>query len=106
MGVRADRIEELEWQTRDIVVQRDGGKCRRCGVRGGEVHEVVSRSAWGSKKLDICFDPKNRVLLCPDCHTEVQGQRKESGKLLRGLKEQFGYEYRDRRFLRCLRAVK
>jgi len=50
----------------EIVLKRDGYRCRQCGVvcRRGEadVHHLIPRSAGGSD------DPSNLVTLCDGCH--------------------------------------
>lgn len=57
---------------RDLVVERDGGRCRGCGVREalvvGDVlhlHAVVSPAADGHRHVH------NVVALCPICHERV-----------------------------------
>lgn len=51
---------------RDIVLERDGYRCRECGAacrrEDADVHHLVARSLGGSD------DPSNLVTLCDGCH--------------------------------------
>lgn len=61
-------IEEREQLNREIL-ERDK-KCVLCKSRHNlDVHEIIPRSAFGSKTMHICFSPKNRVALCRQCHS-------------------------------------
>lgn len=52
-------------ESRAFVRKRDGGKCRCCGKRGGEVHHLRYRSQGGDN------DPSNLALLCKRCHEDI-----------------------------------
>lgn len=61
------RAQSHEWGTvREVVLKRDGYKCKQCGVssRAAEtdVHHLLPRSAGG---MD---EPSNLVTLCDGCH--------------------------------------
>ena len=58
-----------QWrETRRVVLQRDGHRCRACGqAHGLEVHHVVMRSLGGK---DVA---SNLIALCRDCHASVHG---------------------------------
>lgn len=50
------------------VIDRDGEKCKRCGVGAFwslQLHELVSRGTGGKNEMDNC------VLLCWMCHRDV-----------------------------------
>lgn len=51
---------------RDIVLSRDGCRCRECGIscrrEDADVHHLIPRSLGGSD------DPSNLVTLCDGCH--------------------------------------
>lgn len=51
---------------RELVLKRDGFRCRQCGVRcerlDADVHHLIPRSLGGSD------DPSNLVTLCDGCH--------------------------------------
>lgn len=103
MGIRRDRIKELDTTlSRSKIVQRDKDKCFKCGRKAVDIHEIVSKSHWGTTRLHICFDEKNRVCLCRKCHEEVQGQSVWMGRLLAWLRDKHGYEYSEKEFRRYL----
>jgi 5-methylcytosine-specific restriction protein A len=59
---------------RQVVRHRAGGRCERCGRRGGEIHHRRPRGMGGSS------DPAtnglaNLVLLCRPCHRWVESHR-------------------------------
>ena len=51
---------------RELVLRRDGFRCRQCGVRchreDADVHHLIPRSMGGSD------DPSNLITLCDGCH--------------------------------------
>src|SRR5690348_13547882 len=51
---------------RELVLKRDGFRCRQCGVRcdrrEADVHHLIPRSLGGSD------DPSNLITLCDGCH--------------------------------------
>lgn len=51
------------------ILDRDR-KCMLCGATHNlEVHEIVPRSAFGSRTMYKCFSPENRITLCYVCHS-------------------------------------
>jgi len=102
MGIRQEKIRKYDNQTRLAVIARDKEKCVVCGRKGHDVHEIVSRSHFGSTNMDLCFAMKNRVVLCRDHHNQAQGQSKWIKKLLAMLKDKWGYTYEERIFQRYL----
>ncbi len=62
MPVEMDRSSSY----RELVLRRDGFRCRQCGIScrrlDADVHHLIPRSAGGSD------DPGNLVTLCDGCH--------------------------------------
>jgi len=79
------------------VRDRDADTCQDCGGRGSEVHHIVSR----------IWEEKNMLVLCRECH---QCKDKGAGahthaarkRHLRYLREKYGYEYTERKYLEAL----
>lgn len=82
----------LDDETRVTVLTRDDFKCILCDRKGVQVHEIIPRSAFGKKTMHKCYETKNRVCLCPDCHEKAHtvATRKQ---LLSLMATKFGYEY-------------
>jgi 5-methylcytosine-specific restriction endonuclease McrA len=52
------------------VLERDGWKCRRCGMRNNlHVHHIIFRSELGPD------ESWNLVTLCSDCHDAVHNYK-------------------------------
>lgn len=66
---KAKATSAKDWrETRVVVLNRDGHRCRACGQKHGlDVHHVVMRSLGGSD------DAGNLIALCRDCHQSVHG---------------------------------
>jgi hypothetical protein len=94
MGLRQDAIEELDEATRYIVIERDQGKCVDCSKPYHDIHEIVSRSHFGTRHLDKCFKVKNRCCVCRRCHDYYQGDHIK--ELLELMQEKYRYDYSER----------
>ena len=58
------------WQARRrLVLMRDGGRCRRCGRRGNQVHHLTYERV-GHEHLD------DLVLLCGPCHAAADARER------------------------------
>lgn len=93
--ISASRI--LDLGTRKSVIARDGGKCFLCNKKGIQVHEIVPRSHFGKETMRLCFSEKNRVCLCPSCHSKVH-TFKWRRKLLKMLMLKYNYDYPEEKF--------
>lgn len=57
------RLKTKKWKSiREQCIQRDGGKCRKCGRVAKQVHHIIPYNKGGEDKL------KNLVTLCKRCH--------------------------------------
>ena len=70
-------------ELREIVLKRDGYKCRSCGATTNlEVRHIISLSRGGSN------DPSNLDTSCQKCHSKERGHehhrfnKKSKGKVL------------------------
>ena len=69
---------------RDLVWERDGGCCVRCGLRGGEhvwpPHALHHRSGrrLGGSRLDAKNSPANLVVICAHEHAWAESYRTEA----------------------------
>lgn len=60
---------------RTAVRARADGYCERCGLkRGTETHHRRPRGAGGSKRDDTNV-ASNALLLCHDCHEDIESER-------------------------------
>lgn len=57
-----------------LVTERAGGWCEHCGHHGAQIHHRIPRGMGGSRTERI-NQPSNLVLLCGDCHAEVESNR-------------------------------
>jgi 5-methylcytosine-specific restriction endonuclease McrA len=76
---KADAKDEKQQEAvcKKAVWTRDKGCCRSCGdkvlkqlayhPKRGETHHVVGRADWA-----VRFDPRNRVLVCAECHERIE----------------------------------
>ncbi len=87
MGMRGNKVKTLKSRYDPIVYTRDRG---RCFV---DVHEIISKSQFSTRELERCIAVKNMVALCRKHHAIVQGNKQASAKLLRSLRDIYGYEY-------------
>jgi len=97
--VRTTNAGQIIWIN---VIRRDRGKCVICGEKACDVHEIISRSHFGTRTMHICLSMKNRVCLCRGCHEKAQGQAEWMTKLLQRLKDKYGYDYPEPIFQRYL----
>ena len=58
-------VRELDLETRQTVIARDGGKCVLCAAPGTEIDHIVDSSS----------ELTNLQLLCHDCHMEKTQQK-------------------------------
>jgi len=75
-----------------LVAARDQGRCVLCGSPDVECHECIPRSAFGSKTKDACYQERNMICICQECHGKVHnpaGRRMLFGRLA----ERYGYVY-------------
>jgi 5-methylcytosine-specific restriction protein A len=61
-------------KTRGLVMARDGGRCRRCGAIGEQIHHRLPRGMGGTRDKKI-NSPANLVVLCAGCHREIESDR-------------------------------
>jgi len=66
--------------TRQLIVDRDNGWCRRCGRTGEQIHHRKPRGMGGTRDSDI-NSPANLVLLCSGCHSWIELNREWAYKL-------------------------
>lgn len=52
-------------RTRDMIIERDEGRCRQCGAIGTEIHHVFPKGRNGRGTFS------NGILLCASCHRLV-----------------------------------
>lgn len=86
------KYRKLDLETRDIVLARDRYSCVVCGIPSREVHEIVPRSRFGSRRMHECFKVGNRITLCRSHHEEAHTQTKRK-QMLEMLMELYGYTY-------------
>jgi hypothetical protein len=99
MGNRRNIVNELKCRYDPVVLARDGRACVLCGsVVIVDVHEILSKSQFGTPELEVCIQPKNMVALCRYHHNLVQGSPGWSGYLLRKLEALHGYSYDEEPF--------
>lgn len=84
-------VKDYEKKTKFLTVQRDK-RCVLCRSLPIHIHEIVPRSHFGVNSIINCFDIKNRICLCPNCHAEAANPDMRR-KLLDYLVTNFGYEY-------------
>ena len=63
---RRDLIKVADKLVSEIVRERDGNKCQRCGRPGNNAHHIFSR-----KYLQTRHVLENLILLCFACHIHV-----------------------------------
>ncbi len=90
----------IEDETAAVVYERDRGRCVVCGKKAQDIHEIVPRSALPGKRNEgLLFSPRNRCLLCRNCHEKVHTVWGRV-MLLGLLKLKYGYKYDDQPFAR------
>ena len=93
-----DEIVFLRSQIALEVIRRDMGRCFSCDRAGVDVHEILPRSRFGRARADLCFDMRNSVLLCRECHSKSH-TRKARSLLLAEMSARHGYTYGEEPFL-------
>ena len=58
------RNRHLQPTEQSQIIERQGGRCHRCGGSGNEIHH----------RLGSSNDPKNLELLCTHCHSRIHGR--------------------------------
>ena len=76
-----DKAKEKWEQVRNLVLERDGGKCVICGKPATHVHHIHLRS----KRKDLLYEINNLVLLCSKCHnhSSIDGLEEVNMKVAR-----------------------
>lgn len=65
---------DARWdETRKIVLERDSGRCVRCGSNAEHVHHRHPKGLGGTSDEYIKYGPANCVSLCFSCHNWVHG---------------------------------
>ena len=64
---------EIPSKVRKLIHERDNGQCKRCGMRGSEIHHRKRRRDGGHR-------PSNLVLLCHQCHAYVTAHPEDAVK--------------------------
>lgn len=61
-------LNTAQWRRlRRFVIDRDGGRCRVCGLDGAlQVHHIIPRHI----RPDLIYDPDNCLTLCFGCHVD------------------------------------
>lgn len=57
-------INKLDKKFREVINERDMGRCVFCGGKGNNVHHIVGR-----RNRSVRWYADNGLLLCPGCHT-------------------------------------
>jgi hypothetical protein len=91
---KSDEYAILDEETRYEIHVRDKFLCVLCGKRGVQIHEIVPRSFFGSSTMWQCFQPKNRISLCPACHSEAH-TREERKRAMMVMSIKYGYTYEE-----------
>src|SRR5512139_3902605 len=64
-------------RVRDVIAEREGGRCARCGtsiLSGGHMHHRRPRQRGGTKS-STTNGPANGLHLCPGCHDWIESNR-------------------------------
>jgi len=88
------RVEELKYRQRVYleVMVRDRETCVACGENGNEMHEICARSRFGHKNMKECFQVKNMVCLCRECHAKAASFEMRRS-LITMLRDKYKYVY-------------
>ena len=92
---------DKDMETRYTVLARDKYSCFLCNKGDAEVHEILPRSRFGLREVDVLFSLRNRVTLCREHHTKAH-TRKYRSMLLGLMKKRFAYDYSDEPFINYL----
>lgn len=69
---------------RAIIIEREGGRCARCGaltLHGGQIHHRRPRGMGGSSWREATNLPANGLHLCAVCHRMIERDRETAYKL-------------------------
>lgn len=90
-GILVYRNVEIDIRKQNSeIIERDKG-CVICGAQKHlDVHEIIPRSAFGSKTMHLCFVPENRVTLCRFHHEQAHTRevRKQLQEYIRNLQNE------------------
>lgn len=95
------KADDLEQETKLIVLAREEHRCFICYKKGVDVHEIVPRSAFGKSKKHILFSEKNRVCLCREHHKTAHTFEMRQ-YLIKMLSTAYGYSYQEQEFYKYL----
>jgi 5-methylcytosine-specific restriction endonuclease McrA len=70
------------------IVERDKGRCVRCGNVGAEIHHLVPRSHFGKAGRGLRDSDLNLAVVCKACH-----QNRYSAEIAKKLHQRHGYDY-------------
>lgn len=89
-------MPQLSQSTRETVLERDGRRCRFCGVteeqhedehgRSLDIHHIVPRRANGSD------NPENLMAVCQSCHQTLESTQADALQRLKTEKMPEGHE--------------
>lgn len=99
-----DVQELLDQHTKLLVHHRDLFTCVLCGQRGVHIHEIIPRSFFGKVIIWQCFDEKNRVSLCPECHSSAH-TKEARVRLIDTMMQRFNYEYTESMYYPYLQEI-
>lgn len=69
------KVTMTEFQRADVIV-RDGGRCRRCGATGQEIHHRRGKGMGGTRVNPHGY--ARLILLCQPCHLWAERNRAEA----------------------------
>lgn len=78
---------QFDAETRERIIDRDGGLCRECGGPGGEIHHVLYKSQGGRGVFT------NGLLLCQICHRRVHHDVDLSNKWVARFIDLYGADF-------------
>ena len=90
LEVPMDAAQKKVW---DAVIERDQGRCALCSRPASEVHHIIPRSHFG-KRSKICWQLKNMMCLCKECHGDWQHTKAARRAALIYLRRAFKYNYK------------
>jgi hypothetical protein len=91
----------LDSETRGIVLKRDNFQCVLCEKVGVQVHEIIPRSAFGKRSMQMCYEERNRVCLCPECHAYAHTTEMRK-RLFAVMIQKYSYQYQEQEFAKYL----
>jgi 5-methylcytosine-specific restriction protein A len=76
--LRVPNVKGFSPAVRAIIVEREGGRCARCGaviLTGGQCHHRRPRGLGGASYREATNLPANGGNLCVHCHSWVENDR-------------------------------